>query len=188
MKRLIAMSAALALLAAPAAAGAKPTKTDKTNAAKECKAERGTTAATKEAFRLKYGTNASKSNAFGKCVSSHARSEERQREAALKNAAKACKAERALDPAAFAAKYGTNKNKKNAFGKCVSRTAKALKAAADAKDKAKVKAQKNAAQTCAAERALDPAAFAAKYGKNKNDKNAFGKCVSAAAKAPAPTA
>ena len=185
MKRLIAASAALALLAAPAAAGAKPTQTDRTNAAKECKAERGTTAATKEAFRLKYGTNKTKSNAFGKCVSSHARSEERQRKAAVANAAKACKAERALDPAAFAAKYGTNKNKKNAFGKCVSQTAKKLKAAADAKDKAKAVAVKNAAKTCAAERAANAQAFADEYGKNKNDKNAFGKCVSALAKTPA---
>ena len=41
------------------------------------------------------------------------------------NAAKACKAERAADPAAFAEKYGKNKNKKNAFGKCVSQTVKA---------------------------------------------------------------
>ena len=43
-----------------------------------------------------------------------------------KNAAKACKAERAsLGADAFAAKYGTNPNKKNAFGKCVSKLAKA---------------------------------------------------------------
>jgi hypothetical protein len=41
------------------------------------------------------------------------------------SAAKACKAERATDPAAFKAKYGTNKRKSNAFGKCVSATAKA---------------------------------------------------------------
>ena len=37
-----------------------------------------------------------------------------------KNPAKTCKAEEAKDPAAFADKYGTNHNKKNAFGKCVS--------------------------------------------------------------------
>jgi hypothetical protein len=41
------------------------------------------------------------------------------------NAAKTCKAEHDADPAAFTAKYGTNKNKKNAFGKCVSATAEA---------------------------------------------------------------
>ena len=40
------------------------------------------------------------------------------------NAAKTCKAERTADPAAFREKYGTNKNKRNAFGKCVSKTAK----------------------------------------------------------------
>ena len=39
-------------------------------------------------------------------------------------AAKTCKAERSADPQAFAEKYGTNKNKKNAYGKCVSQTAK----------------------------------------------------------------
>jgi hypothetical protein len=33
--------------------------------------------------------------------------------------------ERDAGPAAFKEKYGTNKNKKNAFGKCVSATAKA---------------------------------------------------------------
>jgi MYXO-CTERM domain-containing protein len=36
------------------------------------------------------------------------------------NAAKKCKAERALDPEAFREQYGTNPNKHNAFGKCVS--------------------------------------------------------------------
>ena len=36
------------------------------------------------------------------------------------NAAKACSDERKADPAAFKAKYGTNANKSNAFGKCVS--------------------------------------------------------------------
>jgi hypothetical protein len=50
------------------------------------------------------------------------------------NAAKACKAEQDGDAAAFAAAhggksfadtYGTNGNKKNAFGKCVSATSKA---------------------------------------------------------------
>ena len=37
----------------------------------------------------------------------------------FKNAAKACKAERALDPEAFREKYGTNRNGANAFGNCV---------------------------------------------------------------------
>ena len=41
-----------------------------------------------------------------------------------KNAAKSCKAERALDPAAFKTKYGTNANDSNALGKCVSKLSK----------------------------------------------------------------
>ena len=43
---------------------------------------------------------------------------------AFKNAAQECRAERALDEDAFSAKYGTNANKRNAFGKCVSGNAK----------------------------------------------------------------
>jgi len=43
------------------------------NAAKKCKAERGTTAASRTAFADKYGTNANKRNAFGKCVSQNAK-------------------------------------------------------------------------------------------------------------------
>jgi hypothetical protein len=42
---------------------------------------------------------------------------------ATENAAKKCKAERALNPAAFKTKYGTGPNKSNAFGKCVSKLA-----------------------------------------------------------------
>ena len=44
------------------------------NAAKQCKADRGTTEASREAFRQKYGSNANKANAFGKCVSAKAKS------------------------------------------------------------------------------------------------------------------
>ena len=94
---------------------------DAKNASKECKAER---AADPAAFDLKYGTNENKKNAHGKCVSSKAQAATEAETEARVNAAKTCKAERAADPAAFKAKYGTNKNKKNAFGKCVSQTAK----------------------------------------------------------------
>jgi hypothetical protein len=48
------------------------------------------------------------------------------REDARRNAAKECKAERAeIGAQAFAATYGTNPNKRNALGKCVSRTVRA---------------------------------------------------------------
>ena len=74
MKRLTVIVAAIAVLAAPAGAtAAKPTKADKQHAQQECRAERGTTDASRQAFRDKYGTNANKKNAFGKCVSQKTR-------------------------------------------------------------------------------------------------------------------
>jgi hypothetical protein len=90
-----------------------------------CKSEQSADPAT---FKDKYGTGKKKSNAFGKCVSQHAKARTKSTEAdqvkAEENAAKTCKAERKQDPAAFKDKYGTNKNKSNAFGKCVSQHAK----------------------------------------------------------------
>jgi ABC-type microcin C transport system permease subunit YejB len=153
MPRILIVVAVFLSLAVPAALAAPPAdkgKPDKTkgenadhpsqstdkNAAKACKAERGTTAQSIAAFKEKYGTNANKANAFGKCVSGMAKKleaqateDENEAEAqAEKNAAKVCKAERgttAQSIAAFKEKYGTNKNKANAFGKCVSKLAKA---------------------------------------------------------------
>ena len=103
-----------------------PGQSAEKNAAKACKAERGTTAETKAAFKEKYGTNKNKANAFGKCVSGKVKKAEEQAELqeARENAAKLCKAERDLDLQAFKDKYGTNANKANAFGKCVSKLAK----------------------------------------------------------------
>jgi hypothetical protein len=98
----------------------------KTNAAKECKAERDADAA---AFAEKYGEGKNHKNAYGKCVSQHAKAnkaEEDQTDANDVKAAKACKAEKAEDKDAFAQKYGTNANKRNAFGKCVSQNSKKL--------------------------------------------------------------
>ena len=47
--------------------------TNESNAAKLCKAERGTTTDSIAAFNDKYGTNANKKNAFGMCVSMKAK-------------------------------------------------------------------------------------------------------------------
>jgi hypothetical protein len=83
----------------------------------------------------------------------------------FKNAAKFCKEFRdGAGKANFAAMFGT---RKNAYGKCVSQTAK--------KDAAEDAAQKKAAKEAAREecRAM----------KTKGSKNAFGKCVSEKAKA-----
>ena len=168
--------AAAALLAVPSGAIAKPNHGDRVNAAQECRAERGGTDATREAFRVKYGTNANKRNAFGKCVSTRARDEEQEGEVARTNASKECKAEaEELGAEAFAAKYGTGKKGANAHGKCVSQKAKS-KTAKTVDDE--VKADVNAAKACKTERKADPSAFAAKYGTSKNKRNAFGKCVS----------
>ena len=90
---------------------------------------------------------------------------------AAKNSAQECKAEEEADPALFAETYGTNGNKKNAFGKCVSQ--KTDEAVAE-----EVVDFKNAAKECRAEKEADPSGFAETYGTNGNKKNAFGKCVS----------
>jgi hypothetical protein len=143
------------------------------NPAQSCKQQRSGMGVA--AFRDLYGTNHNKRNAFGKCVAKQTHVQDQAQKTAHDNAPAACRAEQAADPAAFASKYGTNKNGRNAFGKCVSTIAKqnADKAIAD-HDAATV----NAAKACKAERAADPAAFAQKYGTNHNKRNAFGKCVS----------
>ena len=184
-KAIVALGVAASLLLPASALGVKPV--DKRNAAKECRAERGTDPATREAFRLKYGTNENKKNAFGKCVSQRTREEAAERRAARSQAAKDCRAERGTDPAmqeAFRQKYGTNPNKRNAFGKCVSTHAKEIAQQEDSQDMAVIEATKNAAKECDAERGDTPeseAAFQEQYGTNRNKKNAFGKCVSAKA-------
>jgi hypothetical protein len=148
-RHLIVLAAFLGLavpaaLAAPPADQAKPEKgkSAKTesaaspaqvngpkNASKACKAERAAMGV--EAFKRSYGTNTNKSNAHGKCVSGKSKAkkendETEADEAAEEAAAKKCKAERAtLGAEAFKNNYGKNKNKANAFGKCVSKLAKA---------------------------------------------------------------
>jgi hypothetical protein len=110
-------------------------KAAKTNAAKECKAERedaGFAAAHGgKTFEQFYGTGSGK-NAYGKCVSQKARQhkaeaddEDKAEQKDRVNAAKTCKAAKKSDPDQFAEDYGT---RRNAFGKCVSRTAKQLAA------------------------------------------------------------
>jgi hypothetical protein len=164
---------ALALLAVTASAVAgTPTPADQAAAAKQCSTER---TANPAAFKLLYGTNANKSNAFGKCVSTRAQQNAKNQT----NAAAQCRTERDADPAAFAAKYGTGKKHANAFGNCVSGKAKAAAAQ-------QVHATVSASKACWTERKADPAAFKAKYGTNPNKSNAFGKCVSGKVKHSAP--
>jgi len=93
-----------------AAEDAAQEKAAKTNAAKECKAE------------------GLKGREYGKCVSTKAKAkkaaadkEDEAQEDDRVNAARSCKAAKKEDADAFGTKWGT---KRNAFGKCVSATAK----------------------------------------------------------------
>jgi hypothetical protein len=103
---------------------ARAAAANRVNAAKACKAEMAMPEAEFRAthggksFAEFYGKNKNDRNAYGKCVSSKAHAANAKQEAALMNAAKACKAERAADRAAFTAKYGGKAA--SAFGKCVS--------------------------------------------------------------------
>ena len=138
-KWFVAAAAAIAIVAIPVAIAASPSKNDQKpatsaqsqsagdDAAKACKAERKSLGV--EAFNKKYGTNHNLKNAFGKCVSGKSKGkkddkdekDEDEKDEDSGAAAKACKAERAsIGVDAFAKKYGTNHNLKNAFGKCVS--------------------------------------------------------------------
>jgi hypothetical protein len=186
--RLWIVAGLAACLAAPGTAVAdEPTNGDKTNAAKECRAERGTTDHTREAFAHKYGTERSNfKNAFGKCVSSRTRDEHAERHAAKSGAARDCRTERdELGTEAFREKYGTERSKRrNAFGKCVSQHAKKRLKAADRADRKEIEETHNAARECRDEReAMGEAAFEAKWGTERSKRNnAFGNCVSSHAR------
>ena len=137
-KWFVAAAAAIAIVAIPVAIAASPSKEKPTSAgaaqsqsadgaAKACKAERASLGV--EVFNKKYGTNHNLKNAFGKCVSGKSKGKKDDKDEKDEDekaedsgvAAKACKAERAsVGVDAFAKKYGTNHNLKNAFGKCVS--------------------------------------------------------------------
>lgn len=165
MRKLILVAAlALVLPVTAAAAPKQPTAADLARTA--CKTQKhgmGT-----NLFKKTHGAKRT-SEAMKACVAKAVPTAE----TASKNAAKACKAERDANPTAFALKYGTNKNDKNAYGKCVSGKAKE-------KTQAAAEARVNAAKTCKALKRDEPDAFEDEYGARKN---AFGKCVSTTARA-----
>ena len=179
MTRVFVVSLLLAGLAVPAGVAAKPDHSVERAAKQQCKSERGRSKATREAFRARYESS-------DRCVRRKTAEEHAESDAANKNAAKECKAERD-DPQfaglhqgrTFEEFYGTNENLKNAYGKCVSSKAKAHKDDMDAEDEEMAEERKNAAKKCAAERdEMGTEAFAAEYGTSLNRRNAFGKCVS----------
>ncbi len=175
MKRSLIFGILVALVVPVAAFAATPSPNSL--ASETCKSLQKSMGAN---FALTYGTNASRSNAFGQCVLKNTSATKQQ----LANAAKTCKAEKA-DPN-FAAGHGgktfvqvyagTNGKgvavEKNAYGKCVSAHARAAATA-------HAKVLTTAARTCKADRKADAAAFAAKYG---SDRNALGRCVAATSK------
>jgi hypothetical protein len=172
--RKLTLVIAVAALAAPLAAVAAG---EGPGPGQACATER--TAIGAQPFRDLHGTNADKSNAFGKCVAKKAAQQQENHT----NAARDCRAEQSdanfaagHDGKTFEQYYGTG-NGKNAFGKCVSDKAKAENAADDA-------AELRAAKTCKRERSGDPAAFKTRYGTNRTKSNAFGKCVAKTAKQP----
>src|SRR4051794_20678429 len=185
MKKWLLTCGLLVAAIAPAAASATdPAPSDFKNAAHYCKALKKASGSN---FASMFG---SRKNAYGKCVSSTAKKQadkdEQQSEEAKTNAAKECKAERG--DAGFAAAhggktfeqfYGTNKNGKNAYGKCVSTRARQAKAKADDEDAARQDDRVNAAKQCKAAKKSDPGKFGKDYGTRRN---AFGKCVSRTAK------
>jgi FtsZ-interacting cell division protein ZipA len=160
MRRLLIIVSALAVLAAPAtASAAKPSKADRREAQKECRELRGTTDATREAFKAQYRN-------FGACVSEKAREAKAERKAARRAAKQACR---------------DAENR----GRCMKAEIRAVQAEQDAADAAEAKERTNAAKACDEERGDSSEtrmAFADKYGTNANKKNAFGKCVSQKAK------
>jgi hypothetical protein len=179
MKKITLVAGLALILVVPTVSVAKPTpdRADKRAAKSECNMFLGHSGITREAFLTKY-------DSFKVCVQSRARDEAREEQSAHSNAARDCREERGTTPEsrqAFNELYGTNENDKNAFGKCVSKKAKAKEQAADAEDQQEATEFKNAAKECDSERGdtdESRAAFKELYGTNANKSNAFGKCVS----------
>lgn len=180
MKRLTILAVAAAALAVSAAAlgdnAAPPSASDL--ATQACKQQQATMGPN---FAATYGSNKTKSNAFGQCVAKGTQAAQSELSAA--NAT--CKAEQAQSDftaghsgKTFDQFYGANSQAKgkgagsNAFGKCVSQ---------HAQQSAQTQANSivAAAKTCKAALKADATAFATQYGKSQN---AFGKCVSSRSK------
>jgi hypothetical protein len=138
------------------------------NPAQTCRAIR--TRLTVSLFDLSYGKNENDRNAFGKCVSATARLQAGNE----LSASTTCGTQQS-DPnfagshggQTFYQHFGTNADRSNAFGKCVSSTAKTASTA-------HTQAIVHAALTCKTERKSDPAAFKSKYKR-------FSACVKALA-------
>lgn len=131
-------------------------------------------------FAQFYGTGKHDRDAFARCVSTVAKTNRQVEQQGRLNPARTCRALRAqLTPSVFDQTYGKNANDRNAFGKCVSMTAKS-----------QAHNEVSASSTCKAAQS-DPnfasthggQTFSQTYGTNSDQSNAFGKCVSSTATA-----
>lgn len=131
-------------------------------------------------FDQYYGLGKSGRDAFGRCVSTVAKANQKAEQSGRLNPARTCRGLRAqLTGPVFNKTYGKNANSHNAFGKCVSATAHA-----------QVHNEVSASATCKAAQS-DPnfatnhngQTFDQTYGTNADQSNAFGMCVSSTAKA-----
>ncbi len=113
MKRITTIGAcalsSLALLGAANAGAGENGNGGRSEAAKDCAAQKK---ADKQAFNALYGKHAMRNCIKGEPVD--------PTPGEFKNAAEECRAERDEDAEAFRTDYGTNENGRNAFGKCVS--------------------------------------------------------------------
>jgi hypothetical protein len=127
-----------------------------------------------------YGTGPSGSNAFGNCVSTVASTNAKVEQGGRLNPAQTCRSIRSqLGKALFNKTYGKNANDQNAFGKCVSATAKS-----------QVQNEVSASSSCRSQQGDATFAanhsgqtFAQYYGTNADGSDAFGHCVSSTANA-----
>ena len=120
-------------------------------------------------FAQFYGTGKSAKDAFNKCVSAKTQASSKVEQQARTNPSRSCRGQQTtLGPTTFALTYGTAKN---AFGKCVSKTA-ALQ----------TQSENAASATCRASLNASATTFASTFGTSAD---AFGKCVSTTASAQA---
>jgi len=126
-----------------------------------------------------YGSGKKDRNAFDNCVSIVAKANRQAEQQGRINPAQTCRAIRKeLGVSLFDLSYGKNKNDRNAFGKCVSATARL-----------QAHNELSASATCGTQQS-DPnfasnhggQTFDQFYGTNADQSNAFGKCVSSTAK------
>jgi hypothetical protein len=134
-----------------------------------------------QTFSQYYGTGKKESNAFARCVALVSKADRDAEQQGRMNPARTCRSIRTqlATAALFAQTFGTNRNDRNAMGKCVSTTAHqqannelSASAACKAEQSDTTFATTHAGQT-----------FEQHYGTNADHSNAFGMCVSTTAKA-----